>query len=102
MKSKKDIITDIDLIVGCNREITDDTHMDLVDEISDYIENLILFGVVRQSEQLKEKEIPKFEDWLSTFDYERWFNDVRYLTENGYYNSDRMYDLYKKTFKINL
>ena len=37
MKTKKDITADIDLIIGKNNEVTDDTHMDLVDEISDYI-----------------------------------------------------------------
>ena len=37
MKTEKEIISDIDLIIGRNPEVTDDTHMDLVDEISDYI-----------------------------------------------------------------
>ena len=41
MISKKEIITEIDRIVGLNNEVTDDTHMDLVDEISDYIEELV-------------------------------------------------------------
>ena len=37
MKTHKEIITDIDTIVGLNNEVTDNTHMDLVDDISDYI-----------------------------------------------------------------
>ena len=41
MISKKEIITKIDMIVGLNNDVTDDTHMDLVDEISDYIEDLV-------------------------------------------------------------
>lgn len=41
MITKKQIITDIDKIVGLNSEVTDETHMDLVDEISDYIEQII-------------------------------------------------------------
>ena len=45
--TKKDLIADIDYIIGCNREITKDTHMDLVDEVADYIERK--FG-----EQLKQ------------------------------------------------
>ncbi len=38
---KRDIISDIDLIIGRNNEITDDTHMDLVDEVADYVEKKI-------------------------------------------------------------
>ena len=40
MIDKKQMIADIDLIVGRNSEITDDTHLDLVNEISDYVEKL--------------------------------------------------------------
>ena len=40
MKTLKEITADIDLIIGRNGEVTDDTHMDLVDDIVDYIESL--------------------------------------------------------------
>ena len=38
--SKADIISNIDKIIGDNSEVTDDTHMDLVDEISDYVDKV--------------------------------------------------------------
>ena len=40
MKSKEDILTDLDLIIGRNDEVTDDTHSELVNEVYDYIEKL--------------------------------------------------------------
>lgn len=41
MIDKKQIITDFDKIIGNNQEVTDDTHMDLVDECADYTETLV-------------------------------------------------------------
>ena len=67
MKTKKDITADIDLIIGKNNEVTDDTHMDLVDEISDYIASQQQVPQDREEcctnykqyllEQIKEKDI---------------------------------------------
>lgn len=37
--NKYDVIKYIDLIIGENTEVTDETHMDLVDEIANFIEN---------------------------------------------------------------
>ena len=50
MKTQKDIISDIDLIVGRNNEITDETHMDLVDEIVDYIQDFASQPAVSEDE----------------------------------------------------
>lgn len=41
MIDKKQIKTDFDKIIGNNKEVTDDTHMDLVDECADYTETLV-------------------------------------------------------------
>lgn len=41
MIDKKQIITDFDKIIGNNQEVTDDTHMDLVDECANYTETLV-------------------------------------------------------------
>jgi len=41
MIDKKQIITDFDKIIGNNQEVTDETHMDLVDECADYTETLV-------------------------------------------------------------
>ena len=40
MKNKEDIMSDIDLIVGRNSEVTDDTHWDLVKEFFDYLDSI--------------------------------------------------------------
>ena len=54
---KMDLIADIDKIIGCNTDVTDDTHADLVDEILRYIEakfnDIDLADVSQQSELLK-------------------------------------------------
>ena len=51
MKDKKEITSDIDKIIGLNNEVTDNTHMDLVDEIVDYIESELVELKEQQPEQ---------------------------------------------------
>ena len=52
MDAKKVIISDIDFIIGKNSEVTDDTHMDLVDEISDYVEE---YHLAKSKEEAEER-----------------------------------------------
>lgn len=55
MIDKKQIITEFDKIIGNNQEVTDDTHMDLVDECADYTETLVnklLIANVSQQREL--------------------------------------------------
>jgi hypothetical protein len=55
MKTQNEITADIDRIIGLNNEVTDDTHMDLIDEITEYILDLN-----------KESKDELREDWIIT------------------------------------
>lgn len=61
MIDKKQIITDFDRIIGNNKEVTDDTHMDLVDECADYAETLVNKLFIQRVSQQRELLIEAFD-----------------------------------------
>lgn len=54
MIDKKQIITEFDRIICNNQEVTDETHMDLVDECADYTETLVNKLFIQRVSQQRE------------------------------------------------
>ena len=64
MIDKKQIITEFDRIIGNNQEVTDETHMDLVDECADYAETLVNKLFIQRVSQQREL-LNGFREWTT-------------------------------------